>query len=75
MRSRSVLQKEYLDKAIDICNKYSIPYVDIYNEGGLNTNIKKMNDLYTNNADGTHPNFNGYELFYVPKIESKMITI
>jgi Putative cell wall-binding domain len=73
------LQKVYGDKAIEICKKWRIPYVDLYSEGELNTNNPTQRLMYTvykpelGTGDGTHPNQVGYEKFYVPMILSKMI--
>ena len=66
-------QIDYGNKAIEICKKWSIPYVDMYSEGGLNTNISIMRTTYT--TDGTHPNAGGYQLYYAPIIEAKMKTL
>lgn len=65
----------YREKMIEICNKWSIPYLDLFNESGLNVNIQEIKEKYTTNSDGTHPNAEGYELFYVPKIEAWMKTL
>lgn len=59
------------DLSIEICKKWSVSVVDMYNEGGLNTTFTAHRTTYTNNSDGTHPNANGYNLFYVPKIGAK----
>lgn len=78
MSSRDSRQILYGDLAVDICKKWSIPFIDMYNEGGLNTHIPQMKRLYTLDTyntglgDGTHPNQEGYGKFYVPRIESKM---
>ena len=75
MNTRNInKQIEYGDKAQQICDKWSIPVVDIFNRGGLNTFLPCMYQ-YTNptttapNGDRTHPNQEGYERFYVPLIE------
>ena len=75
MNTRNIdKQIEYGDKAQQICDKWSIPVVDIFNGGGLNTFLPCMYQ-YTNptttapNGDRTHPNQEGYERFYVPLIE------
>ena len=64
--------------AKEMCNKWSIPYVDLYNEG-LNTYLTSMKDRFTANEsgvpDGTHPNALGYKTFYVNAIESKLKNI
>jgi putative cell wall-binding protein/lysophospholipase L1-like esterase len=77
--SNKTLQKVYGDKAIEICKKWRIPYVDLYSEGELNANNPTQRLMYTvykpelGTGDGTHPNQAGYEKFYVPMILNKMI--
>lgn len=62
------------DLIIQGCNKYSIPYCDLFNQG-LNTNIDNMRTRYTKNGDGVHPTEDGYKLFYCTQIESFMKTL
>lgn len=75
------LQINYGNRAIDISKKWSVPTVDIFNDGNLNTFIEEHKKLFTNatvthpNGDGTHPNELGYKYFYLPKLESKLNTI
>ena len=59
---------------IQACNKYSIPYCDLFNQG-LNTNLDYMRTAYTNNGDGVHPNKEGYEKFYCDVIEAFMMSL
>lgn len=75
MSSRGTQQVLYGELAVKICKKYSIPAVDMYSEGGLNTQMIEMTNLYTNNGDSTHPNDLGYRKFYVPRIEAKMKSV
>lgn len=63
------------DKSLEICKKWSIPVVDIYNKSGLNTMLDYYKNLYTYNQDGTHPNQAGYLKYYVPFIISKLSEI
>lgn len=63
------------DKSLQICKKWSIPVVDIYNESGLNTMLDYYKNTYTYNSDGTHPNQLGYEKWYMPYIRSKIIEV
>jgi hypothetical protein len=58
---------------IQIFNKYSIPYLDMFNEGGLNSYNDIHNTRYftggaTGLPDKTHPNENAYKKYYVPKL-------
>lgn len=63
------------DKIVAICHKYSIPYYDCYEDGGLNSYISVMNTTYmtagaSGNPDYTHPNKAAYERYYVPQVIS-----
>ena len=77
MGSRPYLKK-YMDRAKEICEKWSIPYVDLFSKSGLNTNLEEIANLFTAHTyeegvgDKTHPNEEGYTKFYVPPIESFM---
>lgn len=67
--------KNYHDSAVAICNKYSIPYYDAYNESGLNGwNTAQSSAFLTGNEtaipDGCHPNEDGYNRYYVPQLMS-----
>ena len=72
------LQKLYGERALEICRKWGVPYVDLYSESGMNTFIPEHRDLYTfdsygwGKGDCTHPNALGYELKYMPLIEAKL---
>lgn len=63
------------DKIVKACKKWSIPVVDLYEEGQLNTTINIYKEKYTDSGDSTHPNRLGYDLFYIPKIEAKLKTL
>lgn len=63
------------NKSLEACAKWAIPVVDIYNEGGLNTNWASYRVAYTYQGDGTHPNEAGYKKFYIPRIKTKIIEI
>ena len=65
--------KDYHDAMIEICNKYSIPYYDAFNNSNLNGWNTYQSALYltantTQTADGVHPNADGYKKFYVPQL-------
>lgn len=71
------LQDQMHDLAIDVCQKWAIDVVDVYCEGGINTNIPQMAADYSYNGegsdrdgDGTHLNVIGYETWYAPMIEA-----
>ena len=64
-------QNTLVNLAIDICKKWAIPFVDIYNGGGLNSFVNILKTTYT--YEGTHPNELGYRTYYVNPIKNKMI--
>lgn len=57
-----------LHKAIiEVMNKWGISFVDLFNDcPSLNYN-NGYKEKYTT-GDGTHPNYEGYEKFYVPRV-------
>ena len=76
MNTRPLLSDYYTALKI-CCEKWAIPYLDLYTMGGMNTNIEEIRNLYTKDTgggigDGTHPNDLGYIIYYVPKIEAWM---
>lgn len=82
MSSRDATKQKNLGNALlDVCRKWSIPFVDLYSEGGMNTNLLNVRNMYCNwtytpeTGDGTHPNTLGYTTWYVPPIEAKMKSI
>lgn len=62
------------DAIISVCNKYSIPCCDLYNNSRLNTELENMK-VYTFNRDGIHPSKVGYSVFYVPQVEAWLKTL
>ena len=76
------IQKTIHDMALKICDKYSIPVVDIYSQGQINTNIETMKNEWSYDAEGatsggtgTHLTGEGYYKFYAPLIKAKMIEL
>lgn len=69
---------EYNAVAIDICKKWDMPYVDIFNISGFNCEDEKTCDTYTadikgkGHGDSIHPNRRGYYKYYIPFIAEKM---
>lgn len=61
----------YYDAIRKVCEKYSIPYLDLSRVSRFNTELADYK-LYTYNSDGIHPIKEGYENFYVPLIERWM---
>lgn len=65
--------QELHDKIVGICKKYSIPYYDCYEDGGLNAYIDIMNTTFltagsSGEPDGCHPNEEAYKRYYVPQV-------
>ena len=74
MTTSGVIDSEfypYLQAIRDVCEKYSIRYADIALKGGCTPFYQSFRDKYFSN-DGIHPNYDGYETFYVPVIEAEM---
>lgn len=66
---------EHGELARDICKKWSVPIVDVYKNGNLNSRIEAQMKLYTNYPDettGTHPNLLGYAHSYIPLIYNEL---
>jgi lysophospholipase L1-like esterase len=78
MCSRSDRLQTRIDLAKQMCEKWSIPYIDLFYESRLNTHLSGMRAMYTidtynaGTGDGTHPNKLGYDTYYVPVIYEKM---
>lgn len=62
---------EYMDIAKQICEKWSVPYCDLYNESNLNYYIQEVSDAY---GGGLHPNEAGYRII-TNKIEKWLETL
>ena len=65
-----------------ICEKWGFPFLDLNIScppfGLLNTYTaigSQLRSLYTKDGDGWHPNQDGYNKFYVPKIEAWLKTL
>jgi hypothetical protein len=78
-------EDNYYRAAIECCEKWGVPYLDLTSGTPLNafTREKLMGDAesevitgeYTNRADGTHPNEAGYLAYYCDKIEEWLKTL
>ena len=63
-----------------LCCKWSIPVIDLYHAGQINTFIAEQARKYSYNdgqypydgGDGTHLNAEGYQRFYTPMLEAKI---
>lgn len=65
--------KDFHNAIVDVCNKYSIPVCDLYNNSTFNTELTEYlpyttDDNGTGTGAGVHPTTEGYKLFYVDKI-------
>lgn len=79
MASRPYIQqKEWGNLAQEICEKYGVPVADIYKKGNMivQDGCNSQQGVHTeSDADRTHPGNSGYELFYMPIIESTLNSI
>lgn len=73
-------QLQYHNAQKQVCDKWCIPYVDIFDKGQITSYIPALAttcfpaDVSTPTGyDRTHPNGLGYKQFYVPMIKAKMI--
>lgn len=62
-----------------VCKKWSIPVIDIFENGGINTCIEGMRYEFsydgeneTKNGNGVHLNAEGYSRWYAPLIDAKL---
>ena len=66
-------QVERQGACVTVCKKWSVPVIDIFNRGNLNTFVN-AHLIFTNGTDSypegdrTHPNELGYKTFYLPLI-------
>lgn len=82
MPTRTIFSQQTLQCCVrQICEKWSIPYVDMYRSGGINTYIEDMRKTFSYNGrdetcdgNGTHLNEQGYRLWYAPAIEAALLT-
>lgn len=61
----------YYQAIKNVCEKYSIPYLDLSKVSRLNTELQNYKK-YTYNSDGVHPTKDGYQIFYVDTITKWM---
>lgn len=67
--------KNYYHYAIEILEKWGIPYVDLNTKCPPLNYINSLKTVYTNNGDGWHPNELGYKKYYCDKIEQFLISL
>ncbi len=83
MPARTRFSQDTLQACVrSACEKWAIPYVDMYRSGGINTCIEGMRREFsydrtveTCNGDGTHLTPEGYRLWYAPLIEAKLLEL
>lgn len=63
----------YVDATIAICEKWEIPYLDLFHDDDFNLKKLKTN-TFTNLPDMIHPNSSGYDIL-TPVIEAWMKTL
>lgn len=68
---------DYHDAIVSVLRKYSIPFYDAFADSSLVTSTygawgENIRSLYTVNADGVHPNREGYLKYYAYPIISMM---
>lgn len=70
-RTKRTQWPDYAEAIKAACEKWSVPCVNLMEQGGLNSNIDAMLSAYTDSV-GVHPNEAGYLTWYVPPIEAKL---
>ena len=64
-----VVLKDYVDAEIEVLNKYSVPYIDFFNEVGISPeNAAQSTAYFASATDHLHPNTNGNLKIIAPKI-------
>lgn len=68
-------EQRYGKRALDICDKWAIPYVDLYTDTDLDTEVSDLCDRYTfknenrnYRSDSIHPTALGYAKYYLPLV-------
>ena len=65
MGGRMADMSEYVAVAIPVCDKWGVPYLDLYNDAHLNNDLLKVTTTeYL--PDHLHPNAAGYDILYKP---------
>ncbi|MDY3358859.1 MAG: BppU family phage baseplate upper protein [Clostridium celatum] len=67
--------ENYYHKAIQILEKWGVPYLDLNTKCPPLNYIPNFKKTYTHNGDGWHPNEEGYKKYYCDKIESFLISL
>ena len=64
--------QDYVNAIKSVCERYSIPVINVWEESRMITAYNNIATTYTNDADRVHPNQLGYEEFYLPVIEKEL---
>ena len=64
--------QDYVNAIRSVCERYSIPVINIWEESRMLTVYDNIANTYTNNSDRVHPNELGYKEFYLPVIEKEL---
>ena len=64
--------QDYVNAIKSVCERYSIPIINIWEESRMLTVYDNISNTYTNNSDRVHPNELGYKEFYLPVIEKEL---
>lgn len=63
---------EYMDTAVQICEKWEIPYLDLYHDEAFNEELKVTTNTYLH--DYIHPNGPGYDVI-APHVDEWLQTV
>ena len=70
------VERQYGNRGEQIAAKWHAAVIDLYNDSGMNTEIRAIRDRYTydnpdrGGPDAIHPNALGYATFYMPPVEA-----
>ena len=64
--------QDYVNAIKSVCERYSIPIINVWEESKMLTVYDNIANTYTNGSDRVHPNQLGYEEFYLPVIEKEL---
>lgn len=71
-----VLLEEFVEAEIEIFNKYSIDFKDLFNESGISCeHAGQANEYFVGNGDLLHPNEKGNLKILAPRIANKIKSI
>ena len=64
--------QDYVNAIKSVCERYSIPIINMWEDSKLITAYDNIANTYTNSSDRVHPNELGYKEFYLPVIEKEL---